>query len=165
MNKFLGSVLLSTLLVSALSAEDLVIPLSYETQIAKMNNYLNAMMNEHLNNAALHNIAYPRTNVVDDAKHLVYQFDLAGIPKENIKLTIDDDNLLTLQGEKKSSTQDKNNTYVKQEIFYGSFKKIIKLPANIDKDKLETKYDNGILTLTIPKTEVKKPKAKLIPIQ
>lgn len=165
MNKFLGSVVLSGLLVSALSAEDIVIPVNYQAQVAKMNRYINSMMNTHLSESALHNISYPRTNVEDNAKNLVYQFDLAGVPKKNIKLTIDDNNILTLEGEKKSSTKDKTKQYVKQEIFYGSFKKMIKLPANIDKDKLTTKYDNGILTVTIAKTEVKKPKAKVIPIQ
>lgn len=165
MKKFLGSIVLSGLLVTASSAQDLVIPVDYEAQIAKMNKYINSIMDAHLNDAAFHNISYPRTNVQDNTDSLVYQFDLAGVPKENIKLTIDDNNLLTLEGTKKSSTQDKSKNYVKQEIFYGSFKKVIKLPENIKKDKLTTKYANGILTVTIPKTKVKKPKAKVIPIQ
>jgi HSP20 family protein len=165
MKKFFGSVLLSSLLISALSAEDIIIPVNYEAQIAKMNKYINAVMGANLTNSTLYNISYPRTNVVDNDKELIYQFDLAGVPKENIKLTIDDNNLLTLEGEKKSSTQDKTKNYVKQEIFYGSFQKTIKLPENIDKDKLETKYNNGILTVTISKVEIKKAKAKVIPIK
>ncbi|MFT7004844.1 MAG: HSP20 family protein, partial [Sulfurimonas sp.] len=165
MKKFLGSILLSSLLVSALSAEGIIIPVNYEAQIAKMNKYINAVMGSNLTNSALYNISYPRTNVVDTDKELVYQFDLAGVPKENIKLTIDENNLLTLEGEKKSSNQDKTKNYVKQEIFYGSFQKTIKLPENVDKDKLETKYNDGILTVTISKVEIKKPKAKVIPIK
>ena len=166
MKKFLGSLLLgSTLLVTASTAEDIIIPVDYQTQLDKMDKLFNTMMHKHLGNASLYNFSYPRTNIVNDAKHLIYQFDLAGTPKENIKLTIDENNFLTLEGEKKSATKDKNKTYAKQEIFYGKFKKVMQLPENIDKEKLTTKYDNGILTVTIPKTEVKKPKAKLIPIR
>ncbi|MBA1432550.1 MAG: Hsp20/alpha crystallin family protein [Epsilonproteobacteria bacterium] len=50
-------------------------------------------------------------------------------------------------------------------MFYGSFQKAIQLPENIDESKLSTKFENGILIVTIPKTEVKKPKVKVIPIK
>jgi len=167
MKKTFSALMLSSLLGASLFASSNVTmaPQGFDADFAKMNKYFNDMIQTHLTKSAITNIVYPRTNIKDLKDSYVYQFDLAGIPKEDIKLTIDDNNILTLEGEKKESVEDKSKEYVKQEIFYGSFKKMIKLPENIIVDKLTTKYDNGILTLTIPKKELKKPKAKVIPIQ
>jgi HSP20 family protein len=137
----------------------------YDADFAKMNQYFNSLIESHLNASALNNINYPRTNIQDTKDKIIIAFDLAGVPKENIKLSINDDKILTLEGEKKESKEDKSKNYVKKEIFYGSFKKMIQLPENINEDKLTTEFKNGILTVTIPKKEIKKPKAKIIPIK
>ena len=137
---------------------------NYDDEFAKINRYFNSMIESHLNGSALNNISYPRVNVQDKKGAYIYEFDLAGVPKENIKLSIDENNLLTLDGKKESSSKNKKDGYVKQEIFYGSFKRVIQLPENIDQAKLSTKYDNGILKVTIPKKAVKKVKSKYIPI-
>jgi len=165
MNKLISSILASSLLVGALSANDIVIPLNYDTQFAKMNNYFNTMIEKHLNNAALSNMVYPRTNIKENESSYVYQFDLAGVPKKNIKLSINDNKVLTLEGEKKNFQENNSSGVLQQEIFYGSFKKSIKLPENIDENSLTTKFDNGILSVTIKKIKIKKPKAKIIPIK
>jgi HSP20 family protein len=138
---------------------------SFDAEFDRMNDYFNTIIESHLNKSAISNIGYPRTNIKDLADKYIYEFDLAGIDKKDIKLTIDDNNILTLEGQKQESSNEKSDRYVTQEIFYGSFKKMIKLPENIEADKLSTNYNNGILTLTIPKKELKKPKAKVIPIQ
>jgi HSP20 family protein len=138
---------------------------SYDDEFAKMNQYFNSLIESHLNTVALNNINYPRTDIKDAKDKIVIKFDLAGVPKENIKLTINDDKILTLEGEKKETKEAKSKDYVKKEIFYGSFKKMIQLPENINEEKLSTEFKDGILTITIPKTEIKKPKAKVIPIK
>jgi radical SAM superfamily enzyme YgiQ (UPF0313 family) len=61
-------------------------------------------------------------------------------------------------------TRDKNDSYIRQEIFYGSFKRIIQLPEDANQDKLSTKYDSGILEVTISKKKLKTSKAKVIKI-
>jgi len=164
MKKIATSLLLAALLGTSASAfSDGMMP--NDVDFAKMNQYFNSLIESHLTSAKLNNIGYPRMDVADSKKQIVIKFDLAGVDKNNIKLSISDDKILTLQGEKKESKEDKSKDYVKKEIFYGSFQKSIQLPENIDEAKLTTEFKNGILTITIPKTEVKKPKAKVIPIK
>ena len=164
MKKIVTSLLLATLLGTTVNAfSNATDP--YDADFAKMNQYFNSLIESHLTSAKLNNIGYPRMDRKDSKKEITIKFDLAGVNKENIKLSISDDKILTLQGEKKESKEEKSKDYVKKEIFYGSFQKAIQLPENIDESKLSTKFENGILTVTIPKTEIKKPKAKIIPIK
>ena len=165
MKKLLKGAVLSSLLASSIFAAPMDMMNPYDADLAKMNQYFNTLIQEHLSSAALNNFSYPRTDIVDAKDKIVLKFDLAGVDKKNIKLSIDENKILTLEGEKKESKEEKSKEFVKKEIFYGSFKKAIQLPQNIDENKLQTKFENGILTVTIPKTEVKKPKAKLIPIK
>jgi len=164
MKKIATSLVLAALLGTAASAANNVTD-PYNADFAKMNQYFNSLIESHLTSSKLNNIGYPRMDISDSQKEIVIKFDLAGVNKENIKLSISNDKILTLKGEKKSSKEDKSKDYVKKEIFYGSFEKAIQLPENIDESKLTTKFENGILTVSIPKTEIKKPKAKVIPIK
>jgi len=164
MKKLVSSLLLSSLLTGSVFASmDGISP--YDADFARMNQYFNSLIESHLSSSALNNFSYPRTNIQDTKGKMVLQFDLAGVDKKNIKLSIDDNKILTIQGEKKESKEEKSKDFVKKEIFYGEFQKSIQLPENIDESKLTTKFENGILTVTVPKTEIKKPKAKLIPIK
>ncbi|WP_297443452.1 Hsp20/alpha crystallin family protein [Sulfurimonas sp.] len=166
MKKIIGSMIAASILTSvSVTANDIVPSNPYDKEFAKMNQYFDSLIQTHFSNAKLNNLSYPRTNMQHTDSTYILEFDLAGVPKENIKLSIDENNILNIEGVKKESKKEKENNYVKQEIFYGSFKRMIQLPQDIDKDKLKTKYDNGILTITIPRKELKKPKVKLIPIQ
>jgi HSP20 family protein len=165
MKKIIGSLLIASLLGGALSANSVFANNMYDDEFERMNKYFNSIIESHFSNSALNNLRYPRANIEDKKDKYILEFDLAGVAKENIKLSIDDRNILTIEGEKKSSKKDDSDGYVKQEIFYGNFKRMIQLPENIDQDKLETKYSDGILSITIPKKEVKKPKAKIIQIK
>lgn len=161
--KILG---LSALVSLGLHAGTLFVNDPYEDEFAKMSQYMNSLVESHMGMSAIGNYNYPRTNIQDKAKEIVIEFDLAGVDKKNIKLSIDERNVLNLSGKKeqKSEEKDKDGNYIRKEIFYGSFQKSIQLPDNIVQEKLSTKYDNGILKVIIPKKEMKKPKTKVIPI-
>ena len=164
MKKILTSMALTLLLASSVqAAANPIDPIDMD--FAKMNQYFNSLLQQHLNSSALNNINYPRTDIKDTQDKIVIAFDLAGVKKENIKLSVNDDKVLTIEGEKKEAKENKSKDYVQKEIFYGTFKKMIQLPENCEIDKLTTEYKNGILTVTVPKKEIKKPKAKVIPIK
>jgi HSP20 family protein len=165
MKKIVSSFVLASLLVLPLSASDAFTSTQYDKELAKMNEYFNSLIQGHFTNAKIANLTYPRVDIKEEPQAYVIEFDLAGVDKKDIKLSIDESNLLTLSGKKEQKIEKKADTYVKQEIFYGSFQRMIQLPDDIDQTKLSTKFKDGILTLTIPKKEVKKPKAKIIPIQ
>ena len=67
-------------------------------------------------------------------------------------------NVLTLSGEKKESEESKGEHYWHVERRYGSFRREITLPAPVDADAVEADYHDGVLTITLPKTEQAKPR-------
>ena len=165
MKKYLSAIALASLLTTVVSADVIDAKNPYNAEFAKMNQYFSTLVNEHFTNAKLNNFNYPRMDVKESAKEITLKFDLAGVPKKNIKLSIDENNLLTLKGEKSAAKDEKTKDVVKKEIFYGSFERAVQLPENVEQDKLTTSYKNGILTVIVPRKELQKPKAKVIPIQ
>jgi len=165
MKKVFTSLVMSSLVISAIHAQTIENNNMENGDFAKMNKYFNSLIQSSLNASRLNNLGYPRTNIENKKDQITLKFDLAGIEKKNIKLSINDDKILTLEGTKEESKEENSSNYVKKEIFHGSFKKSIQLPKNIDQNKLNTSYKNGILTVVIQKKEIKKPKAKIIPIQ
>ena len=87
--------------------------------------------------------------------------ELPGLEAADVNLDITD-NILTLKGEKKSQTEDKSTekgmTFYRQERTYGSFTRRIALPTEVDADKVEATFKNGILSISLPKTEKSQPK-------
>ena len=165
--KFLTKILAGSALAASLAhAGTVFVNDPFEDDFLKMQQYMNSLIEQHMSASAIGNYNYPRTNIQDTKEKIVLEFDLAGVPKENIKLSIDENNVLTLEGKKESKVEQKDDkgNYVRREIFYGNFTKVIQLPENVIQEKLKTEYKDGILTVTIPKKEMKKPKAKVIPI-
>ncbi len=161
MKKVLMSMITASVLgVASLSAN----PVGYDDEFARMNQIFQNMMQDHFSYAKIANFGYPRVDIQNKKDAYIYEFSLAGVPKENIKLTINDDNILTIEGKKESKTKEEQKGYVRQEMFYGSFEKMVQLPEDADHAKLEAKYKDGVLTLSIPKKEIIKPKAKVITI-
>ncbi len=97
-----------------------------------------------------------------------YEFEVAvpGMDKEDLKIEIED-SVLHLSGEKKSEKEDKKDKKTtRREFSYQSFDRYFDLPVNINKDKLEAKYDKGILRINIAKmNEIKNSENKVINIQ
>ena len=67
-------------------------------------------------------------------------------------------NILTVSSEQEEEKKEENKNYTRREFFYNSFSRSFSLPDNSLPDKIDAKYDNGILTLTLPKKEVTTPK-------
>jgi len=93
--------------------------------------------------------------------------ELPGVKKDDVKIKVMDDNVLVVSGEKKREVkeEDKDRSYLRIERSYGEFTRSFVLPENVNKDKIDAKYDNGMLHLTIEKKEPEKPKEKLIEIK
>ena len=91
----------------------------------------------------------------DDA--YIVKAELPGMKKEDIKLSISE-NALTISGERKMEREDKGKTYHRVEMAYGKFLRTIQFPGEVDPDKAKATYKDGILTITIPKSEKAKPK-------
>lgn len=99
----------------------------------------------------------PRVNISEDSKSLYFDFEIPGIKKEDVKVSVNNENVLTIKGEKKSDRTDAVNC-CRSERTFGEFNRSFQLPDNADSEKISAAYNNGILTLTIPKIEPALPK-------
>lgn len=92
------------------------------------------------------------------ANEVVIKAALPGIKPEELDITISG-NALTIKGETKAEEELKREDYLYQERRYGAFSRTITLPSSLETDKAGATFENGVLTLTIPKVEEIKPKA------
>lgn len=108
------------------------------------------------NSAALTNFS-PNCDITEDKAHYFFKFDLPGLTKDQVKIEIHN-NELTVSGERKAETKEENKKYHYSECSYGSFLRTFTLPAAVDSEKVEAKFDGGVLTVAVAKTEVAKPR-------
>ena len=85
------------------------------------------------------------------------RIDIPGVPKEQIEVRVDG-NILTLKGEKKSETVEKDENYFRRERVYGTFLREISLPQNVDAERIKATNKDGVLIVEIPKSEKAKQK-------
>jgi HSP20 family protein len=94
----------------------------------------------------------PAVNISEEEKQFVIEMSAPGFNKEDIKLEIEDF-LLTVKGEQKVENNIDEKNYSRKEFSYGSFSRSFTLPENANAEKIEAKYENGIMKLLIPKKE------------
>ncbi len=99
----------------------------------------------------------PAVDVVEHDDSFVIEAELPGMNKDDIKISVTND-VLTIRGEKKIEKEDKKKNYHRTERSYGSFSRTFALPGNVKADKVDAEFKNGILTVTVPKSEEAKPK-------
>jgi HSP20 family protein len=99
----------------------------------------------------------PAIDVYDSSDSVVVKADLPGLAKDDIEVMIQD-NILTIKGEKKRSSDIKEDNCVRSERFYGIFHRSLTLPTAVDRDKVRANFNNGVLALTLPKKEEARPK-------
>ncbi len=99
----------------------------------------------------------PYVDISEDSKAVFVQVELPGIKKDDVKVNVDEDNILVIKGEKKPVIKE-NATIHKTESTYGEFERRFVLPDDIDKDKIEAKYENGLLEISIMKKAKPEPK-------
>ena len=85
------------------------------------------------------------------------RFEVPGWDKSDLKINVKD-KVLTVSGEQREESQEKNENYIRSEIRSGSFCRSFTLPNTVDADKIKADYKSGILELTLGKREEAKPK-------
>ncbi|KAK7316138.1 hypothetical protein VNO77_34902 [Canavalia gladiata] len=96
----------------------------------------------------------------------VFISDLPGLKKEEVKVEVDEGRVLQISGERNNvDVEDKNNKWHRIERFHGKFQRRFRLPLNAKVDQVKAIMENGVLLVTIPKDEVKKPDTKVIQIE
>ncbi|KAF7802237.1 17.3 kDa class I heat shock protein-like [Senna tora] len=90
----------------------------------------------------------------------VFKADLLGLKKEEVKVEIEDDRVLQISGERNVEKEDKNDKWHRVERSSGKFMRRSRLPENAKVDQVKASMENGVLAVTVPKEEVKKPEAQ-----
>src|SRR5919112_2265759 len=97
------------------------------------------------------------TDVSEDANSLRITMELPGVNPDDVRLSLEN-NILTIRGEKKHQTDESNERVHRFERTYGVFERTFALPNTVDPEKIEARYENGVLTVMIPKAERAKPR-------
>lgn len=104
---------------------------------------------------------WPSVEVSETETEVKVTAELAGLDDKDIELHVED-NVLTLRGEKRTEIEDKERRY--SERAYGRFERRLSLPAEVDEDAASATFKNGVLTVTLPKTQDARTQTKRIPI-
>ncbi len=99
----------------------------------------------------------PAVDIYDSKENILIKADIPGLSKEDIEVTVHGDTLV-IKGEKKHEKEVKEKDYIRTERFYGNFQRAIRLPAEVETNKVDATYKNGVLELVLPKNEKAKPK-------
>ena len=98
----------------------------------------------------------PALDIVETDQDFQVSLDIPGIKKEDIKIEVKDRSLL-VSGERKREVKDEHGMN-RSERSFGQFTRTLQLPLNVDTTKIEAQYEDGVLKLTIPKSEAAQPR-------
>ncbi|MBN1930795.1 MAG: Hsp20/alpha crystallin family protein [Desulfobacterales bacterium] len=99
----------------------------------------------------------PSVDISEDKNSYLVKAELPGMDAKDVDVSLSGD-LLTIKGEKKKETEEKDENRYRSERYYGSFQRVFRLPSGVKSDKVEASFDKGILKITLPKLEEAKKK-------
>jgi HSP20 family protein len=105
---------------------------------------------------------FSNIEVVETDTSLNISIELPGVDIDDVDISVNNDDVLTIKGEKKSeSTNEENGKVIETERYYGSFERSVNLGQNIDKSNIEATYKKGILNIMVPKIDVAEDTVKI----
>ena len=107
------------------------------------------------------NMFVPMMNISETEKEITITADMPGIEEKDLDISVSKGEL-TIKGEKKKETEEKNKNYYRMERSYGSFSRTVALPEGVDESKIDAELKKGVLKLTIPRlAEAVQPRKKI----
>ncbi|WP_192034629.1 Hsp20/alpha crystallin family protein [Halomonas sp. YLGW01] len=92
----------------------------------------------------------PKVDVIDRDAELIVKAELPGIKREDLDISVTEDSV-TIKGESKQETKEETGEYFRSEISQKSYSRTLSLPCEVDTDKAEASFNDGVLELTLPK--------------
>jgi HSP20 family protein len=130
---------------------------SIQTEMNRLfNNFFEPATGSNGGNAALRRWT-PAMDVVETDDHYVVRADLPGLSEGDVKIEFED-NVLTVSGERKSSHEESKQGYYRVERSYGHFARSLTLPEGVDAESIQATFDRGVLEVSVPKPEQRKPR-------
>ena len=106
----------------------------------------------------------PAINILEREDSMVITADLPGLKAEDVEVTVEE-GTLSIRGERKLDEASEGETYHRVERLYGIFERTFTLPNSIDVEKIEARFSNGEMVLTLPKREESKPRSVKIKVE
>ncbi|MBD3248441.1 Hsp20 family protein [Candidatus Woesearchaeota archaeon] len=106
----------------------------------------------------------PSVDIENKKDEIIVTADLPGVDKKDIDVAVEEDRVV-LKAEKKEEKEKKKKEYYRQERSYRSFYRTVPLPDEIIPEKAKSKFDNGVLKLTLPKVKKAKKKSKKLSVK
>ena len=132
--------------------------------VAVLQNRLNSIFNDfayptgEVRNESLTSGEFvPPVDIYEDANRLVLRVEVPGIAQDDLQINVENQTLL-IRGERKFGKDEKEENFHRVERRYGSFVRSFTLPTTIETDSAQASYENGVLSITMPKKEAAKPK-------
>jgi HSP20 family protein len=122
----------------------------------EMNRLFNSFFDDDAGNARQRRWA-PAVDLVEREDSLVLKADLPGMSEDDVQIEVRD-NILTISGERKAEHEEKQNGYYRVERAFGRFSRSLQLPGGVDTSGIAASFENGVLEVTIPKPEERKPR-------
>lgn len=92
----------------------------------------------------------PRVDVYEQGNDIVFELEAPGVSKDEIDVSLED-NRLTIRGERREDSSVDERDYYRSERFYGSFQRSFSLPERVDRNQIQAEFDDGVLTVRLPK--------------
>lgn len=106
---------------------------------------------------AITSTLFAPTDVTESPESLQITMEVPGVRSEDVKISLEN-NVLTIRGEKRQEAEEKGERVHRYERSYGTFERTFALPNTVDPERIEARYGDGILTVTIPKAERARPR-------
>ena len=143
-------------------ARGILAPLGFGTQGADPFTLLRQEMEQLFDNVsrgpsqggAVGTVMSPRMDVSEDEKEVRITAEMPGVAPENLEVTLNDD-VLTIRGEREREQRTERKNYHVMERSYTTFQRSLRLPYPVDPAQVQARFDEGVLTITIPKTGTK----------
>ena len=98
----------------------------------------------------------PLVDIFEEQEYIRLVAELPGVKPEEVKIFVEG-NLLTIKGTKEQVAEEKAEKFHRYERAYGAFERTFTLPVSVQAEKIKAAYENGVLTITLPKVEAAKP--------
>jgi len=102
-------------------------------------------------------VAYPAVNVWEDAEAVQVEAELPGLDLKDLEIYVTGGNQLSIKGERKQNVAGQG-VWHRQERGHGAFVRVLTLPYEVNRDKVEARLENGVLKVRLPKNEAAKPR-------
>ncbi|MDS1029243.1 Hsp20/alpha crystallin family protein [Bacillota bacterium LX-D] len=134
--------------------------------IRDMDNFGREMSNffDYLPTKLFSGMSAPRVDIYQTDADIIVKAEIPGVAKEDLNLYIDE-NSIRISGQTKKENELKDENVYRTERYYGNFSRTIPLPVGVISDQAKAEYKDGILSITVPKSEPSKSKGRKIDIQ